>query len=166
MATIDLTKIQYYVTAVLSDGRLIHLENVAENIAWEENEKELSARLNLTLRDIPFEGSRLSKQLALCTIVYVYAKIGDDPQTEVFRGTIWEWENSNVDDDEIIVTAYDMLYYLEKSTSSMYWPKGESTESICKAILDAWSVPAGEYSGPDYIHEKTLYKNKNIHDLA
>ena len=165
MATIDLTKIQYFVTAVLSDGRLMHLENVAENIAWEENEKELSVRLNLTLRDIPFEGSRLSKQLALCTIVYVYAKIEDEPQEEVFRGTIWEWEHSDVDDDDIIVTAYDMLYYLEKSTSSFYKPKGESTESICRAILAEWSVPSGDYSGPTYIHEKTLYKNKTIHAM-
>ena len=48
---ISLIGTKYYVTAVLPDGRLIHLENVAENIAWEENESELAVRLNLTIRD-------------------------------------------------------------------------------------------------------------------
>lgn len=53
MVSVDLSKISYYLIAVLSDGRQVHLENVAENIAWEENEKELAVRLNLTIRDIP-----------------------------------------------------------------------------------------------------------------
>lgn len=46
MVSVDLSKISYYLIAVLSDGRQVHLENVAENIAWEENEKELAVRLN------------------------------------------------------------------------------------------------------------------------
>jgi len=85
--TFDPTTVRYYVTAILSDGRLLHLENVAENIAWEENESELAMRLNLTLRDIEFEGSRLSKQLKLCTIMYLYAKWeGRSSRKELFRG--------------------------------------------------------------------------------
>ena len=161
--SIDLTTVRYYVTAVLSDGRLMHLENVAENIAWEDNKSELAVRLNLTLRDIEFEKSRLSKQLKLCTVVYLYAKWeGQTKKKELFRGTIWEWEHSDTDGDDIVVTCYDLLYYLQKSSSSMYWAKGKSTEKICTDILNEWNVPFGGYSGPSYTHEKTLYKSKTI----
>lgn len=160
--TFDPTTVRYYVTGILSDGRQIHLENVAENIAWEENESELSTRLNLTLRDIEFEGNRLSKQLSLCTIVYLYATWSGGSKTEIFRGTIWEWENSRVNSDAIVITCYDLLYYLQKSSDSMYWAKGKKTEEICKSILSEWDVPLGGYSGPDYTHEKTLYKSKTI----
>ena len=68
--TIDLSAITYQVVAVLSDGSKLNLETVAENIAWEENENELSMRLNLTLRDVELDtGGRLSSKLALCTVV-------------------------------------------------------------------------------------------------
>ena len=159
---IDLTTVKYYVSAILSDGRLVHLENVAENIAWEDNESELSVRLNLTLRDIEFEGSRLSKILSLCSIVYLHAEWNGGNRTEIFRGTIWEWEHSRIDGDPIIVTGYDMLYYLQKTTDSAYWAKGKTTEEICSDVLANWEIPLGGYTGPEYTHEKTLYKNKTI----
>ena len=124
---VDLTNIKYYVTAVLADGKRLSLENVAENIAWEENENELSMRLNLTIRDIPQTGGRLSKQLALCTIIYVHADWGEGKK-EVFQGTIWEWEHSQIKDDAVYITAYDMLYYLQKSSDSKYYASGTSTK--------------------------------------
>jgi hypothetical protein len=160
---VSLIGTKYYVTAVLPDGRLIHLENVAENIAWEENESELAVRLNLTIRDVPFEKSTLSKQLKLCTMVYLYAKWnGEKKKQEIFRGTIWEWEHSEIKDDAIIITCYDMLYYLQKSSDNKYYAKGKKTGEICKDILNSWDVTLYEYTGPSISHEKTLYKNKTI----
>lgn len=158
---ISLIKKEYFVSAVLSDGRLLHLENVAENIAWEENKSELAVRLNLTLRDVPFEGGRLSSHLSLCTVVYLHA-IWNGEQQEIFRGTIWEWEHSQTNDDAIVITCYDLLYYLQKSTDSKYYAKGKKTSAICRNILNSWGVAMGDYSGPDAKHPKTLYKNKTI----
>ena len=154
---------EYFVTAVLSDGRLLHLENIAENIAWEENDGELAVRLNLTIRDIEFEKTQISKLLKLCTVVYLYAKwSGNTKKQEIFRGTIWEWEHSQTNIDAVIITCYDLLYYLQKSTDSKYYAKGKKTGEICKDILTSWSVPLYEYTGPSISHEKTLYKNKTI----
>lgn len=161
MATIDLAKVSYSVVAVLSDGRQIKLDEVAENIAWEENEKELAVRLNLTLRDIPYGSGRLSGTLALCTVVYLYADWGTGQQ-EVFRGTIWEWEHSQIENDGIILTCYDLLYYLQKSSDSKYYPSGKTTKSIIKDIMDSWSVPMGQYTAPNLSHQKILYKSKTI----
>lgn len=161
MATVDLTKIRYYVVAVLSDGRKIKMEDIAENIAWEENEKELAVRLNLTLRDIPYGSGRLSGTLALCTVIYLYADWGNG-QKEVFRGTIWEWEHSQILDDSIIVTCYDLLYYLQKSTDSKYYAKGKTTKAIISDIFNSWGIQMGEYTAPDLAHQKILYKSKAV----
>ena len=164
MATVDLSKIQYDVVAVLWDGRQLKLDEVAENIAWEENEKELAVRLNLTLRDIPYNGGRLSQMLALCTVIYLYSDWGSG-QKEVFRGIAWTWEHSETDDDAIILTAYDLLYYLQKSKDCMYFAKGKSTKSIISNIFSTWAITMGSYTGPSVIHEKILYKNKTIANM-
>lgn len=161
---VDLTNIKYYVTAVLADGKRLSLENVAENIAWEENENELSMRLNLTIRDIPQTGGRLSKQLALCTIIYVHADWGEGKK-EVFQGTIWEWEHSQIKDDAVYITAYDMLYYLQKSSDSKYYASGTSTKSIISDILNSWVVTMGTYTAPNLAHQKTLYKSKSVSSM-
>ena len=160
----DLTKITYSVVAVLQSGEQVHLENVAENLSWEENEKDLSVRANFTLRDIPYtKKKRLSEILSLCTAVYIYydAHAGGGSK-EVFRGTIWVWEHSEIHDDEIVLTCYDMLYYLQKSSDSKYYEKGKSTSGICSDILSTWGVPMGTFSAPSITHEKVLYKNKTI----
>ena len=154
---------EYYVTAVLSDGRFLSLENVAENIAWEENKSELAVRLNLTLRDVEVEGSRLSQELSLCTAIYMHATwSGGAEKQEIFRGTIWEWEHSQTNNDAIVITCYDLLYYLQKSTDSKYYAKGKKTGTICQNILNSWGVPMATYAGPQAKHSKTLYKNKTI----
>lgn len=161
MATIDLSKVKYSCVAILADGRQLHLDEVAENIAWEENEKELSVRLNLTLRDTAHSDGRLSGALSLCTVIYLYADWGEGEQ-EVFRGTIWEWEHSQIENDDIVLTAYDLLFYLQKSTDSKYYAKGKKTKAIISDILSTWKVPMGEYTAPDLAHKKILYKNKTI----
>ena len=161
MATVDLSTISYAVTAVLADGKQIKMENIAENIAWEENERELAVRLNLTIRDIAYEGGRISDTLALCTVIYLYADWGRG-LTEIFRGTIWTWEHSRIQDDAIILTCYDMLYYLQKSTDSKYYAAGQKTKAIISDILKSWNVPMGEYTAPDVAHQKILYKSKTV----
>lgn len=164
MATIDLSKVEYFVVAFMANGQQVRLDEVAENIAWEENERELAMRLNLTLRDIPFGGGRLADVLALCTVIYLYSNWGEG-QKETFRGMIWEWEHSQINDDEIIVTCYDLLFYLQKSKDFMYFSKGKSTKSIISNILSTWSITLGGYSGPNVTHEKTIYKNKTIANM-
>lgn len=164
MATVDLTRIRYYVVAVLSDGSKIKMEDIAENIAWEENEKEISVRLNLTLRDIPYGSGRLSGTLALCTIIYLYADWGSG-QKEVFRGTIWEWEHSQILDDAIVITCYDLLYYMQKSTDSKYYAKGKTTKAIISDIFNSWSIKMGNYTAPDVAHQKILYKSKSVSSM-
>ena len=161
MGRVDISKIRYDVIAVLSSGAQMNLNNVAVNVAWEENETELAARLNLTLRDLKTGGASLAEQLPLGTAILLYYSDGDTSD-ECFRGTVWEWGNPRVNDDEITLTAYDMLYYLNKSKDYGYWEAGKSTRSIVEEILGGWSVPLGKFTGPSITHEKVMYKNKAI----
>ena len=158
---IDLSKVEYYVIALMSNGQQLRLDEVAENIAWEENESELAIRLNLTLRDIPYGSGRLADVIALCTAVYLYADWGEGQQ-EIFRGMVWEWQHSQIHDDEIILTCYDLLFYLQKSKDFFYFSKGKSTRSIISNILSTWAITLGGYDGPNVAHEKITYKNKTI----
>lgn len=161
MATYDISRISYAVTAILQNGNRVQLDEAAENIAWEENETELAVRLNLTIRDIPYGGGRLSTALPLCTAIQVYADWGAGQQ-QVFQGTIWEWEFSQVDGDAIIITAYDVLYYLQRSSDNRYYAAGRTTKAIITDILTAWGVPIGQYTAGSATHQKMLFKNKTI----
>ena len=162
MAEVDVSKIKYNCVAVLSGGGQINLENIATNLAWEENESELSQRLNLTVRDVE-NGGRLSQQLALCTAIVLYYDLGNGsgPQ-EAMRGTVWDWQHSEVNDDDVVLTVYDMLHYLEKSEDYKFYEAGKSTSTITSDILTSWGVPVGEFSGPNITHEKMVLKTKKL----
>ena len=167
--TIDISNINYSVIVMLTTGKEIYLDKVATNIAWEENESELATRLNLTVRDVEIteemgatkKVKRLAQALALCTAVYVFADYGKGKK-EVFRGTIWEWGHSQVHDDEIVITAYDPLFYLQKSEDYALYSAGKSTKDICKEILSNWGVPLGKFNAPSITHEKLALKTKKI----
>lgn len=161
MATIDLSRIQYYLVALLADGSQLNLEKAAESIEWEENETELAVRLNLQLRDMEYSGSPLSMRLPLCTQIYLYADWGAGKK-ELFRGTVWKWNSPRTDHESITLTVYDKLFYLQKSTDNRFFKKGSTTKSIIGDICSQWGITIGEYTAPDVTHQKILYKNKKI----
>lgn len=163
MATVDISKIEYNAVAVLSTGGQINLDTIATNIAWEENESELAVRLNLTIRDIDNNGTRLATQIALCTAIILYYRDSQSTEwKEAFRGTVWEWNHSQVHDDEIVITAYDMLYYLQKSDDYGFFETGQSTQGIVQSIMSKWGIPVGVWSAPSITHEKEVLKTKKI----
>ncbi|MEG2262330.1 MAG: hypothetical protein RSC06_03355 [Clostridia bacterium] len=161
--TIDLNHVAYRLVAALSDGSTIDLTNACEQIGWEENSGELSSRINITLRDVAYQGAWLKAKIALCTKLYLYADIGQG-FTEVWRGTVWEWESSGIPRDPVTLTGYDMLYPLQKSSDNFYFAKGKDSRAIIDTICKKWKVMIGRYEGPTEKHGKLLYKNKRISD--
>lgn len=166
---LDISHIKYSVVAVLTTGKEVYLNDNAINVAWEENESELACRLNLTVRDVPLTSetgakkkkNRLAQTLALCTAIYVYCDYGQG-EKEVFRGTIWEWSHSQIHDDEIIITAYDPLFYLQKSDDYGFWAAGKTTKAICKEVLKKWGVSLKKFNAPSVKHDKLALKTKKI----
>lgn len=162
---IDLSRISYNVVALLSDGSQVTLDNAAENIAWEENEKELSCRLNLTIRDVDYGQGRLANALALCTVIYLYADWGEGKK-EIFRGTVWEWDFSEIKNDSIVITVYDLLYFLKKSKDNRYYAQGTRTQTILEDIFNSWEVPIGSIDYPSVTHQKIVYKSKSVASMV
>lgn len=159
---IDLHRITYSVEAVLKNGQRLFLEQTAENIAWEENENELATRLNLTLRDVELEGGgRLANKLALATQVILYSTI-NGKREEIFRGQIWQWEAAPYNDEQVVITCYDRLYYLQKSKDNKYFNKGTMTKSIIQELLADNNIGMGRYTGSNTSHEAFAFKGKTI----
>ena len=161
---IDLTKTRYEATALLASGAQLRLTPLCQSMGWEENKSEFATRLNLTLRDIEYQGRRLHALLPLCTRIFVYADQGQG-YAEVFRGAVWEWEHSHVSSDPITLTAYDALYALQRTSDNRYYAKGKRTKAIVEDVCRAWDVELGEYQGPDMVHKKQVYKNKRVSDI-
>lgn len=162
MATIDLHGIRYKVTAALSNGETLHLEQAAENIAWEENPSELAVRLNLTLRDMKTDnGKYLATRLGLGTQIYLYS-IWGGIEHETFRGTIWQQESSPINEEQIVITAYDRLYYLQKSKDNRYFAKGSRTRTIAEDLLIQHGITLTRYTGSNISHEKLAFKGKTL----
>lgn len=159
---IDLHRITYSVEAVLKNGQRLFLDQIAENIAWEENENELATRLNLTLRDVELEGGgRLANKLALATQVILYSTI-NGKREEIFRGQIWQWEAAPYNDEQVVITCYDRLYYLQKSKDNKYFNKGTMTKSIIQELLADNNIGMGRYTGSNTSHEAFAFKGKTI----
>lgn len=159
---IDLHRITYSVEAVLKNGQRLFLDQTAENIAWEENENELATRLNLTLRDAELEGGgRLANKLALATQVILYSTI-NGKREEIFRGQIWQWEAAPYNDEQVVITCYDRLYYLQKSKDNKYFNKGTMTKSIIQELLADNNIGMGRYTGSNTSHEAFAFKGKTI----
>ena len=161
MAIYDLASIKYRIIATLSNGTSIDLTDICEAKGWEDNKDELAVRLNLTLRDTEYAGGRIANALPLCTALYLFSDYGNG-ESEVWRGTIWEWEYSGVEEDRIVLTGYDMLYYASKSEDYFYWAKGRKTQAVIEAIAKKWNIPIGNYQGPDEKHGKLVYRKKKI----
>jgi len=157
----DLKKVTYSIVAVMPDGSRLFLSDLCESMGWEENKSELAGRLNLSIRDVSYNGSRLAQKLPLCTVIYLFSDWGQGEQ-EVWRGTVWEWEFSGIDGDSIRLTCYDMLYYLNKSQVNKYYEKGTMTKSIVTDLCKDWKIPMGVYKGPNVKHGKLLFRGKTV----
>jgi len=159
---IDLYGITYSVDAVMKNGERLYLDMAAENIAWEENENELAMRLNLTLRDVELEkGGRLANKLALGTQMFLYST-WNGKKTEIFRGTVWKWENAPYNDEQIVLTCYDRLYHLQKSKDNRYYAKGTMTRSIVSELLNDNGIAMSRFTAPNIGHEAFAFKGRTI----
>lgn len=161
---ITFEKVRYTVIAARSDGKKIVLTDAITRAGWEENEKEIAVRANLTMVDIEHNGKLLSEWMPLCTRIYVLADWGIGMK-EVFRGGIWQIEPPGMKNEAVVITAYDELYYCTKSDDSCYFASGTGTRSIFEKKLSEWKIPLHLYSGPNVKHDKLVFKSKPISSI-
>lgn len=163
---IDLSNLQYRLTAVDEKGKHYKIQDYVENLGWEENERELSTRMSFTVRDDKTAKGRLSGMIKPGCLLIVSATDGDSLDLEVTRGYVNSWNHSAQNGGrELKCVCYDDLYHLQKSQENLYFPSGTGTKPIISGILQAWGLPLGKYEGPDVAHGKLKFNNRYLSDI-
>lgn len=158
---INVENIDYKLIVICEDGKQINLNPLLHKMSWEENSKELSARLSFSLHNGTLDGKRISDIIKLGCIAVVVAKMEQESR-EVIRTKLYSWDIQKTNGEEVLnCTGYDDLYVLQKSYDHYFFAAGTSTRSIITDIFKSWSVDV-DYQGPDVTHAKTVYKNQSV----
>lgn len=162
---IDIARLKYKLLLVTESGKELDITNAAEEIGWEEGESELALRLSFSLFNTEYNGGLLSSMAKPGCTVAVIADWGTGKE-EVARAKIVEWDPQFSGSGKTLnIMAYDELINLQGSQDNRYYSAGTGTKSAITAIFKDWSIPLGEYKGPDVSHAKTLFKAEYLSDI-
>lgn len=162
---IDTSQIKYRLVLVASDGKQHDIREYVQDLGWEENKRELAARISFTVINAETSIGLLSKVLRPGCLMIVQIENGSEI-TEVARGTIMEWKPQHSgSQNKLSMKCYDDVYNLQKSQEPLYYSEGSSTESILTDIFKRWNIPYDTYSGPNATHGKLVYKTESLADV-
>ncbi len=162
---IDLSKISYHVVVIDESGNQYNIENFVQNLGWEENENEISARFSFTARNDDTSKGYLSSIIKPGCLIGIFASSGALDE-EVVRGYVETWNTiQNSSGDTLRCTGYDDLYKLQKSQDNRYYPSGTGTRAAIESIMNDWEIPRDTYRGPDVAHGKMVYRNSYLSDI-
>lgn len=160
---IDAAGLTYQLIAVDQRGMQRDFTNAVTDLGYEENQRELAARVSYSLANESTGQGYPSALLEAGNLVGILAGAGEKKE-EVARGFIVEWNPSySGSGRKLTCQAYNELYNLQTSYEDYYFPAGTTTKQAITQIASEWGIPlAAEYKGPDVAHEKMVYKNKTI----
>lgn len=159
---IRVADIRYKPIAILEDGAQLDLSGAVTELGWEEGENELATRISFTAANDADRQNPLSQRIKPGCMIVVMADWGEGFQ-EVARAAVVEWEPSrSTAANTLRITAYDELFWFEKSQDNRYIAAGTGTKSALTEMFNEWGIPVDIYNGPDIAHEKTLYKGQTI----
>lgn len=163
---IDIATVMYQVVIVDGNKNKYNITDYLENLGWQENKNEISARISFDARNDKTSKGYLSSLIKPGCFVYVSAKHGSGKYKEIVRGNVESWENSNQNSShKLKCMCYDELYKLQKSQDNFYFRSGVGTKARINQVLKKWGIPLGSYQGPNKKHGKKKYQNKNLSDI-
>ena len=160
---IDPRKYKYLLIVMDAEQKQYDITELVENVAWDEPEKEIAARITFTAKNDQFSKKRISALAKPgCWIGLLYSYNGGK-NNEAVRGKIVEWNPSWRNNKEMFrIKAYDILYDLQESQDCLYFPAGTRTKSAISQVLSKWGVPFATYTGPNVQHGKMAYKSEKL----
>lgn len=165
---VDISKVQYRLIALLPNGGMLHLSgpDAAESdlilsATWEEQPEELSARLQLLLKNVKRADGWLHQHVAIGRRLVLQATDGSGWR-EVWRGQVYRHVTTTEQDHTIEVTAYDTLYPLQQSRAQRYYRSGETGASCIKDLAQRFGIPLGRIDGPNVKLPKKPYRGERI----
>lgn len=160
---IEPIKYRYKTILLTEKGERYDISGLIENLGWEEQKKELAARITFTAKNDSISKKRLSSLAKPgCYVILMYTYEGKQSR-EAVRGRIEEWNPSaKLSSEELKIKAYDELRDLQESQDDIYFSSGVGTKSAITQLFNKWKIPLGSYSGPDVTHGKMKYGNEKL----
>lgn len=159
----DPTKYKYKLLLLTEANKQYDISEFAENLGWEELEKELAARISFTVKNDKTAKGRLSSLAKPGCYVGILFSYNGSKYAEAVRGKIVEWNPSAKASQEVLkIKAYDELYDLQESSDNIYFSDGVGTKSAITQVFNAWKIPLEKYTGPDVSHSKLKYSSEKL----
>lgn len=163
---IDVATLKYRIVVVDGKKKRYDITDYLENLAWQENEGEISQRTSFTVRNDKTSKGYMSKLIKLGSLIIVSAKHGKKKYKEVARGCVVTWNPTNQNSShDLQCICYDDLYNLQKSQDNFYFRSGTGTKTRIRKVCKKWKIPIGSYQGPNKKHGKKKYQGKYLSDI-
>lgn len=161
---IEANQISYQLVGLTADGRRLQLAEAIKELEWEEQPEELAVRLTATLQNTELGGQWLHELLPLNAKLFLYVDMGSGQQ-EIFRGSILRTQYQVDPLPQFVLTAYDPLIYLAKSTDDRFYAAGTTARTIITDIAKAWEIPLGTIEGPDVALSKQVFRSERLSQM-
>lgn len=129
------------------------------SIEWVGGKTQVARKLVIKVINAPYDPNIKKINIKLAETLYLYS---DDLKTEYFRGFVIDRERSSKS-GVITYTAYDIAYYLTKS-SATYNFKGKTAEKITQVVCDDFKIPVGSLAKTGH-SQKLIVKNCKIYNI-
>jgi len=161
---IDVSRVRYDLVAITPQGQRLHLQEVIRDLTWEEHPEELAVRLRAEIQNQRMGSGWLHQLLPLGGHVLLYANWGEGWR-EMFRGMIFATDYSTDPLGHFVITAYDMLYQLQRSKDDRYYKAGTTAATIIRDIAGAWRIPIGTIEGPNIALGKQVFRSMSVAEM-
>ena len=128
------------------------------SIEWSGSKSQVARKLVIKVANAPYDPNFKILNIPLGNTLFLLS----DSDKEYFRGFVVERERLSKT-GEITYTAYDILYYLTKSTATYNFKK-KTAEAITKAVCADFKIPVGSLAKTKH-KQKLIVKDKKIYDI-
>ena len=149
----------YTLVIVSEDGTQYDISDFAEDLGWEENEKELASHMSFT---VGTDNAELAALLKIGCIAAVLTEGQERTRAVINRARVKISSGKEIR----VITAYDELYPLQTSDDQFIFPAGQTTKALISQILNEWGVPLGKYTGANVTHESLVFRVGSLADTV
>jgi len=161
---INIASITYSVELITESGTRYLINEALVELQWEEQISELAQRATIKVSNMKIGNTFLMDIAKINCLIFIYADWGAG-KTQVFDGTIWEWEYASATQKELTITAYDQMIRLQQSKDFKYFSAGMTTPNIISNICADWGITFSYQWARQITHEKKTFSGNSISDM-